>query len=56
MSGSSHRWRVARPAVTRSRAYRLTVALLLAILAAGTVAVLVLAAAVLLGVVPYPGR
>ncbi len=56
MTGPSRRWRAPRPAVTRSRAYRIGVGAALMILAVATAAVLVLAAAVLLGVLPYPGR
>ncbi len=42
--------------MTRARAYRLAVPLLMAALAVGTLIVLVLAGGVLLGFIPYPGR
>ena len=45
-----------RPALTRSRLYRLLVPAAVVLVAAGTLIVLALAAAVLLGVLPYPGR
>jgi len=45
-----------RPALTRSRLYRLLVPAAVVLVAAGTLIVLALAAGVLLGVLPYPGR
>lgn len=42
--------------LVRSRLYRLLVPATVALVAAGTLIVLALAAAVLLGVLPYPGR
>lgn len=48
--------RAPRPLLTRARAYRLVVPAVLVALALGTVVVLMLAAGVLLGILPYPGR
>lgn len=48
--------RAARPALTRARAYRTLVPVVLALVGLGTIVVLVLAAGVLLGLLPYPGR
>lgn len=48
--------RAPRPALTRSRLYRMLIPAALVVVAAGTVAVLALAAAVLFGIIPYPGR
>ena len=45
-----------RPSLTRSRWYRLLVPVTVVLVAAGTLIVLALAAGVLLGVLPYPGR
>lgn len=48
--------RAPRPALTRSRLYRLLIPVALAVVAIGTIAVLALAAAVLFGIIPYPGQ
>lgn len=45
-----------RPALVRSRLYRVLVPAAVVLVASGTLIVLALAAAVLLGVLPYPGR
>lgn len=48
--------RAPRPVLTRSRLYRLLIPVTLAVVAVGTITVLVLAAAVLFGIISYPGR
>jgi len=48
--------RAGRPPLTRARAYRTLVPVALAVLAAVTAGVLIVAAGVLLGIIPYPGR
>lgn len=53
---SSRSARAARPALMRSPLYRVLVPAAVVLVASGTVIVLALAAAVLLGVLPYPGR
>lgn len=56
MTGPSRRSRAPRPAITRRRLYRIGVGAALVVLAVGTAVVLALAAGVLLGILPYPGR
>jgi hypothetical protein len=48
--------RVPRPPLTRAPGYRIGVPLLIALVGLAALAVLVLAAGVLLGLIPYPGR
>ena len=48
--------RVRRPALVRARWYRWIVPAAVIAVGAGTLIVLALAAGVLLGIVPYPGR
>lgn len=48
--------RAPRPPLTRTRLYRLLVPVALAVVAMGTITILVLAAAVLFGIISYPGR
>lgn len=51
-----HHRRAPRPPLTRATFYRTAVPVLLIVLAVVTVIVLLLAAGVLFGIIPYPGR
>lgn len=48
--------RVPRPALTRTRFYRAAVPVFLVVLAGVMLLLLLLAAGVLLGILPYPGK